>query len=98
VAVGDTITDTIAKAIDDADCLIAVISGETAASSWVHFEIGRAWGARKRILPIRVGDAQVPSDLMGILYLEIQGPKVTKRDEARLREQFAKFLASLRDS
>lgn len=98
VAVGDSITDTISKAIDDADCLIAVISGDTATSSWVHFEIGRAWGARKRILPIRVGDATVPSDLMGILYLQIQGPKVTKRDEALLREQFAKFLVSLRNS
>ncbi len=98
VAVGDSITDTISKAIDDADCLIAVISGNAAATSWVHFEIGRAWGARKRILPIKVSDASVPSDLMGILYLQIQGPKVTKRDEALLNEQFTKFLASLRDS
>jgi SIR2-like domain/TIR domain len=98
VAVGDSITDTISKAIDEADCLIAVISGESAGSSWVHFEVGRAWGARKRILPIRVGDATVPSDLMGILYLQIQGPKIGKRDESLLREQFAKFLTTLRDS
>lgn len=98
IAVGDSITDTISKAIDDADCFIAVITGDTAASSWVHFEIGRAWGARKRILPIIVGDAAVPSDLKGILYLQIQGPDVTKQDQVLLREQFAKFLAAFRHS
>ena len=98
VAVGDKITDTISKAIDEADCLIAVISGESSTSSWVHFEIGRAWGARKRILPIRVGDATVPSDLKGILYLQIQGPKINKEDCTLLRDHFVKFMASLSDS
>lgn len=97
ITVGDSILDTISKAIDEADCLIAVISGDTAASSWVHFQSGLAWGARKKILPIRVGDAGIPSDLMGILYLQIEGPKVTKRDESLLREQFTKFLARLRE-
>jgi hypothetical protein len=98
IAIGDSIVDTISKAIDEADCLIAVISGDTTKSSWVQFEIGRAWGARKKILPIRVGDAAVPSDLMGILYLQVSGPKLTKRDEATLRAQFAKFIATISDS
>jgi len=71
--------DVIAKAIDEADCLIAVLSEDSAASSWVHFEIGRAFGARKKVLPICVGEAPVPSDLMGVLYLQVSGPTMSQK-------------------
>jgi hypothetical protein len=98
IAVGDSITDTISKAIDESDCFIVVMSEDAATSSWVHFEIGRAYGAKKKILPIRVGDAAVPSDLMGIVYLQVHDPMLSKKDIALLRQQFEKFLAMFNDS
>lgn len=59
---------------------------------WVHFEIGRAFGARKKVLPIRVGNARVPSDLMGVLYLQIQGPLLSPEDRIRILEALMRIL------
>jgi len=98
VAVGNRIVDVISRAIDQADCVVAVISEDTAKSSWVQFEIGRAWGAHKRILPIRIGNARVPSDLMGVMYLQIEGPLLTLQDEARLLEALTRIFREINDS
>ena len=94
VSAGDRIVDVIAKAIDQADCLIAVLSEDSAASSWVHFEIGRAFGARKKVLPIRVGEAPVPSDLMGLAYLQVNRPALTPGDRARIMTALRSLLKS----
>lgn len=94
ISPGDLIVDVIAKAIDEADCLIAVLSEHSVASSWVHFEIGRAFGARKKVLPIRVGEAPVPSDLMGVLYLQVSGPMLKSEDRARIVTALRRLLES----
>lgn len=94
ISAGDRIVDVIAKAIDEAYCLIAVLSEDSAASSWVRFEIGRAFGARKKVLPIRVGDAPVPSDLMGVLYLQVSGPTLKPEDRARIMTALRRLLES----
>jgi len=86
VSAGKPIVDVISKAIDQADCLIAVMSEDAAEYSWLHFAIGRAFGARKHVLPIRVGEARMPSDLMGFNYLQVKGPRLTAEDENRLVE------------
>ena len=75
--------------------MIVVMSEGAAASSWVHFEIGRAWGAQKKILPIRIGEAKVPSDLMGITYLQISSAELSPEDEARLETELKRFTNSL---
>lgn len=98
VSVGGSIVDEISKAIDDTDCMIVVMSEDAASSSWVNFEIGRAWGAQKKILPIKIGEAKVPSDLMGILYLQIASAELSPQDEARLETQLRRFIDSLGDS
>ena len=98
ISVGDTIADTISKAIDETDCMIVVMSHGASESSWVHFEIGRAWGARKKILPIRIGDAPVSSDLMGVLYLQIPSADLSPSDETKLETQLKRFIDSVRDS
>jgi hypothetical protein len=84
ISVGDRIVDEIAKAIDEADCFIAILSEDVAYSSWVRFEIGRALGAHKKILPIRVGEAPVPSDLKAVAYLQVSGPTLMAKDRARI--------------
>lgn len=98
ISVGDTIADTISKAIDETDCMIVVMSRGTSESSWALFEIGRAWGARKKILPIRIGEAPVPADLMGVLYLQIPSADLSPSDEAKLEAQLKRFIDSVRDS
>jgi hypothetical protein len=98
ISAGDRIVDVIGKGIDDADCLVAVMTPDAAESSWVQFEIGRAWGAHKRILPIRVGEARVPSDLTGLQYLQIKGPQLTPEDEIRFAESLRRLLDRVKDS
>jgi nucleotide-binding universal stress UspA family protein len=92
VSPGDRIVDVISKAIDEAACLIAVLSDDAAQSSWVHFELSRAFGARKPVLPIRVGAARVPSDLKGLLYLQVKGPRLTAEDKARIMQSLRRLL------
>jgi len=97
ISAGDKIIDTISKAIDETDCLVAILSEGASKSSWVQFEIGRAWGAQKKILPIKIGNAKVPSDLMGIMYLQIESSQLTQKDIQILRETFEKLINTLRN-
>lgn len=48
ISAGDRIVDVITKAIDEADCLIAVLSEDAAASSWMHFESAEPLGRTRR--------------------------------------------------
>jgi hypothetical protein len=96
IQVGSPIVDEISKAIDQADCFIVVLSEEATRSQWVTFEVGRAWGARKRIFPIRVGDAPVPSDLSAFLYLQVSGPDLSPDEEGRIQENLTRLLQGLR--
>jgi nucleotide-binding universal stress UspA family protein len=98
VSPGDRIVDEISKAIDEADCLIAVMSEGAGASSWVNFEVGRAFGAHKPVLPIRVGEAHVPSDLRSVVYLQVKGPRLTTEDGARLAVGLTRLLETTKDS
>jgi hypothetical protein len=88
---GTPIVDEISKAIDQADCFIVILS-EAASSSWVNFEIGRALGARKKIFPIRVGHARVPSDLTNLAYLPIKGPLLCHEDEQKVTISLERVL------
>jgi hypothetical protein len=97
ISAGDSIQDTISKAIDETDCLVAILSEESTKSSWVQFEIGRAWGAHKKILPIKVGNARVPSDLMGIMYLQLESSKLNQRDIGLLKESFSQLLSTIKN-
>lgn len=97
ISVGDKIGDTISKAIDASDCLVAILSEEASKSSWVHFEIGRAWGSQKKILPIRIGNAKVPSDLMGIMYLQIESSKLNHNDIAMLKKSFLQLIKTIKN-
>lgn len=95
ISAGDSVIDTISKAIDESDCLVAILSEEASKSSWIHFEIGRAWGAQKKILPIRIGNATVPSDLMGITYLQIESSKLNRNDIAVLKKAFMQLIKTM---
>lgn len=98
ISAGDTVVDTISRAIDDTDCMIVVISPGASDSSWVAFEVGRALGAQKKIFPIRIGESRVLSDLGGIQYFHIPSADLSPSDEARLENQLKKFISRVRDS
>lgn len=97
ISAGDRIQDTISKAIDESDCLVAILSEESTKSSWVQFEIGRAWGANKRILPIKIGNAKVPSDLMGIMYLQLGSVKLSQQDIGILKKSFSNLMKTIKN-
>ena len=98
LSVGDVLVDAVSRAVDEADCFIVVLSDSSADSRWVHFEIGRAWGAHKRIVPIRVGDASLPSDLMGLFYLGVKTTELTQDEEAFVEKNLRSVAEALRDS
>lgn len=97
ISAGDRIQDAISKAIDESDCLVAILSEAATESSWVQFEIGRAWGARKKILPIKIGNAKVSSDLMGIMYLQLESSKLTLRDIEKLKKSFSHLMKTMKN-
>lgn len=97
IAIGDRIQDTISKAIDDTDCMIVVMSEGASASSWVHFEVGRAWGAHKKILSIRIGEAPVPSDLAGVMWLQLSSATLSSEDQAHLEKELRRFAELVRE-
>lgn len=49
---GDTLASKISNAIEQSNCLIAVLTRDGARSQWVHQEIGYAKRARKLVIPI----------------------------------------------
>ncbi|ADG68840.1 hypothetical protein Plim_3018 [Planctopirus limnophila DSM 3776] len=98
IAVGDRLVDVIAKCIDEADCFIVILSKESGESSWVHFEIGRAFGAHKKVFPIRIGDAPVPSDLMNVVYLQVSEPPFNAEDKEKIMMNLARFLKPTKSS
>jgi hypothetical protein len=90
-AVGESIIDVIGKAIDAADIFVAVVSEDASGSSWADFELGRAYGAHKKILPIRVGDARLPSGIIGLAFLPVKGPELTPKDRLLILESLKRM-------
>lgn len=54
---GDLVLEEIRRAIDACRELVVLVSPGSLASQWVPFEIGAAWGQRKRVTPVLVNVA-----------------------------------------
>ena len=66
--VGDSLIDRIANGIHDADFLIALVSHSSVQSNWCKYEVGlaiygRITTGRIKVLPVRVGDVEMPPAL-----------------------------------
>lgn len=92
---GDIIQDSISKAIYETDCMIIVITKESATSNWVSFEIQRAFAANKLIFPIRVGDASLPGFLRDILYLQVSSEQLSAREKMLIAGNLKKLLKKI---
>jgi len=64
--VGADVASTLKNDLSDSAVVIGLLTPSAVSSSWVLFELGAAWGAAKRILPI-VGAGLDFSDLPGPL-------------------------------
>jgi hypothetical protein len=65
---GRDFAQTLREDIGDDSVVIGLITRHTLASSWVLFELGAAWGARKKIIPIVTDEVDVkplPSPVSG---------------------------------
>ena len=83
---GGGVPERVSRAIADCDCMIIVISDRSAQSPWIEFEAQRAFAARKTILPIRVGEATIPSDLADLTYLQLDTPNLTPQDRVKFTD------------
>jgi hypothetical protein len=73
---GDSVPDTIAKGIEEADCIILILSHNSVASSWVNRELQIALEKERSvghplILPIRIDRCIPPHELSSRLYADV---------------------------
>jgi len=72
---GDSLIDKIATGIHDADFLIALVSQSSIQSNWCKYEIGlaiygRLTNGKIKVLPVRVGNVEMPPALRDAVYLD----------------------------
>ena len=97
ISAGDNIAHAVSKAINDTDCIIVVLTENAAVSSWVHLEVERAWVAKKKLLPIRVGDSPLPANLNHITYYQVNDLPMSPRDKIRILASLIEIAASIRE-
>jgi hypothetical protein len=93
IRAGDAIVDAISQAIVDSDCMVVILSEDSVRSKWVDFEAQRAYAAQKIILPIRMGEAPIPSFLLSIAYLQVSSDRLTEADKALIADGLQRILA-----
>ncbi|MBA7591335.1 hypothetical protein ES708_33489 [subsurface metagenome] len=66
---GDILASKISNAIDNSNCVIAVLTQDGARSQWVHQEIGYAKRARKLVIPIVEEGVPSTGFIQGVEYI-----------------------------
>lgn len=89
INIGDSIKEKVNEGIQSSSAFILVLSSSSMNSDWVKYEMNSALllNAIKKgitILPIKIDDSKVPSDLSGYLYADFssnreQGLEILKR-------------------
>ena len=97
INVGDSIKDKINEGIQSSIAFILVLSSSSMNSDWVKYERNSALllNAVKKgitILPIKIDDSKIPSDLSGYLYADFsvnkeQGLEILKRSLLKTQEK-----------
>jgi hypothetical protein len=73
---GSDYTQLIQKALDDADVVLALVGRDP--SKYQELEIGAALAANKKVIPVIVGDAPVPSSLGRLTYVDLRNNHAEK--------------------
>jgi HJR/Mrr/RecB family endonuclease len=77
---GDSIKSRISEGIQSSSIFIVVLSNSSKSSAWVNYELNSALilSAMKkgvRIIPLKIDDSELPSDLSGFLYADFYTEK-----------------------
>jgi formylglycine-generating enzyme required for sulfatase activity len=93
ILIGDSLIEKISTGIETTAFVGAVLSTNSAGSSWVKKELEIALneeidGKRRRVLPILIEDCEIPSFLKGKLYADFRNPD-------SYQYEFNKLLKSL---
>lgn len=85
--VGSDFAKTLLEDIGESSVVIGLITKKALASSWVLFELGATWGAKKNLMPLVAGDVSLK---------DLPGP-VSGRHVAQLvnRDDLTQFLEEL---
>ena len=69
--VGESIIPSIERALGESDAFLVLLAGEKNPNVLMELGMARAHGLK--IVPVVIGDAEIPSDLAGVFYLKPNG-------------------------
>ena len=72
VRIGDDISKAVDNAVQSSDCIILVLSQQSASSEWVKKEIEKAKAMGKRLYPVRIDDVSPPADIATIRFADLR--------------------------
>ena len=80
---GSSLDEEVFRQIDNADCVVALLTRNGVRSNWVHHETGYALGTNKRVIPVveRGVDTRELAALQGKVYIEYDGIEQGITDE-----------------
>ena len=83
LAIGDSIIERVAAALDRIQFVVALVSEASVASQWCQKELALAvtGGLKQRgvkVLPVRIGSVNMPPSLADILYLQLETHDIGK--------------------
>lgn len=90
---GEFLVDKVRSAIDRSTAVVVLLTHNTAASAYVHQEVGYAQAQKKLVIPLvqpEVGEAQLAM-LKGLEYIpfDFQNPDVGRKDLAAALQRVA---------
>jgi hypothetical protein len=72
VRIGDDISKAVNNALQSSDCIVLVLSQQSASSEWVKKEIEKAKEMGKRLYPVRIDDVSPPADIATIRFADLR--------------------------
>jgi hypothetical protein len=86
IAPGDSISDSLEKALRESDIVVMPITGESLTSSNFFFELGAATSMNKKVIPIVAEDvdySRLPVSLSRVSVLKRKSPRDTAEELAK---------------
>ena len=93
IAPGSDWVNGIPAAVEDAELVVALLSGEAQISDWVDREVNWAVSKRRPLLPVVLGDTE-PSERFSFMFGTIQRASVPAHPQ---KSDLAKVVASVRE-
>ena len=76
IIAGDALASRIAEGVREAKVVLVVVSRKSIASKWLKYELNiateRMINGQCRVIPIVIGDAELPKEVLGLLYADFR--------------------------